>query len=103
VRRRGGWRFGTAKISDTIVERLVASGDASIDGETVKLTRKRRRPMTMLSIMAAELDRELLFRGITVIDRDACEEIITNVLKHAALAAALHLEAGATETPERRH
>jgi hypothetical protein len=59
--------------------------------------------MTMLSIMAAELDRELLFRGITVVDRDACEEIITRVLKQAALAAALHLEASATETSERRH
>jgi hypothetical protein len=37
VRRRGGWRFGTAKISDAIVDRLVASGEASIDGETVNL------------------------------------------------------------------
>jgi hypothetical protein len=33
VRRLGGWRFGTARIPDAIVERLLASGDAIQDGD----------------------------------------------------------------------
>jgi hypothetical protein len=28
VRRAGGWRFGTARIPDAIVERIVAAGKA---------------------------------------------------------------------------
>lgn len=37
VRRHGGWRFGAARISDAIVARLVASGAAFNDGETITL------------------------------------------------------------------
>lgn len=33
VRRSGGWRFGTARIPDAIVERLVAGGKAIRDGD----------------------------------------------------------------------
>jgi hypothetical protein len=34
----GGWRFGTKVIGDHIVERLVASGRARIEGDKVVLT-----------------------------------------------------------------
>ncbi|MBN8987455.1 MAG: hypothetical protein J0H42_04365 [Rhizobiales bacterium] len=37
-RARGGWRFGTRTISDQIVERLIASGRAMSDGETIRLS-----------------------------------------------------------------
>ncbi len=33
VRRSGGWRFGTARIPDAIVERILASGKAIRDGD----------------------------------------------------------------------
>lgn len=36
-RRRGGWRFGTKRISDAVVTRLVAAGRAEIVGERVRL------------------------------------------------------------------
>ena len=36
-RARGGWRFGTKVIADRVVERLIASGRATIEGETVRL------------------------------------------------------------------
>ena len=29
----GGWRFGTRRVSDSVVARLVASGRARIEGE----------------------------------------------------------------------
>lgn len=32
VRRSGGWRFGTARIPDAIVEHLVAAGKAIREG-----------------------------------------------------------------------
>lgn len=34
VRRSGGWRFGTARIPDAIVERLLAAGKA-VAGDAV--------------------------------------------------------------------
>lgn len=34
-RARGGWRFGTMRISDATVNRLIASGRAEIRGEMV--------------------------------------------------------------------
>ena len=37
VRRSGGWRFGTARIPDAIVERLLASGKAVGDDENISL------------------------------------------------------------------
>jgi hypothetical protein len=37
VRRSGGWRFGTARIPDAIVERLVVAGKALVDGAQVVL------------------------------------------------------------------
>lgn len=37
VRRPGGWRFGTARIPDAIVERLVAAGRAISDGDCLTL------------------------------------------------------------------
>lgn len=40
VRRpRGGWRFGTKRISDDVVARLTASGRARIEGEKLILCR----------------------------------------------------------------
>lgn len=36
-RSRGGWRFGTKVISDTVVERLLACGRAEVAGRQVKL------------------------------------------------------------------
>jgi hypothetical protein len=30
---RGGWRFGTRRISDGVADRLIASGRARIEGE----------------------------------------------------------------------
>jgi hypothetical protein len=35
VRRSGGWRFGTARIPDAIVERLVDAGKAIRDGHII--------------------------------------------------------------------
>lgn len=37
VRRSGGWRFGTAKIPDAIVRRVLAAGMAIQDGERITL------------------------------------------------------------------
>lgn len=37
VRRSGGWRFGTARIPDAIVERLVAAGKAVAGDDLVLL------------------------------------------------------------------
>lgn len=41
VRRSGGWRFGTAKIPDAIVERLLADGRATRAGDTIYREVKR--------------------------------------------------------------
>jgi hypothetical protein len=35
VRRSGGWRFGTARIPDVIVERILAAGRAMRDGDLI--------------------------------------------------------------------
>jgi hypothetical protein len=35
ARLRGGWRFGTKTISDRVVDRLIASGEARRDGDQV--------------------------------------------------------------------
>lgn len=34
---QGGWRFGSARIGNGVVERLVASGQATRDGDKVSL------------------------------------------------------------------
>jgi hypothetical protein len=34
-RPAGGWRFGARRISDAVVERLIASGRARRDGERI--------------------------------------------------------------------
>jgi hypothetical protein len=39
-RPRGGWRFGTKVIGDHIVERMVASGRARIEGDQVYCVRE---------------------------------------------------------------
>jgi hypothetical protein len=39
-RPRGGWRFGTKIISDTVVDRLLAAGRAEIVGAQVKLKKR---------------------------------------------------------------
>lgn len=36
-RRPNGWRFGTRRIADRVVERLIASGRAQRDGDRVRL------------------------------------------------------------------
>lgn len=41
-RRRGGWRFGTNKIADNVVERLREAGLVEDDGERIVLARKAR-------------------------------------------------------------
>jgi hypothetical protein len=33
--QRGGWRFGTRKVADEVVERLIADGRAELQGERV--------------------------------------------------------------------
>lgn len=35
VRRSGGWRFGTARIPDAIVARILAGGRAVRDGDLI--------------------------------------------------------------------
>jgi hypothetical protein len=35
VRRSGGWRFGTARIPDAIVDRILAGGRAIRDGDQI--------------------------------------------------------------------
>jgi hypothetical protein len=37
LRRPGGWRFGTKCIADHVVDRLIASGRASREGDQVSL------------------------------------------------------------------
>ncbi len=60
VRRSGGWRFGTARIPDAIVERLVASGAALMDRQEVVLSaHKRGEAQIRLAIDAAERDVRL--------------------------------------------
>jgi len=55
VRRSGGWRFGTARIPDAIVERLVASGKALIDkAEVVLAARTRSEARIRIAIAAAD-------------------------------------------------
>ncbi|WLB43048.1 hypothetical protein QIH93_21100 [Bradyrhizobium ottawaense] len=39
---RGGWRFGTRRIGDGVVARLIASGRAEIVSDQLQL--KRRQP-----------------------------------------------------------
>jgi hypothetical protein len=39
-RTRGGWRFGTRRIADHVVERLIASCRAIVDGDLVRLLRE---------------------------------------------------------------
>ena len=39
----GGWRFGTRRIDDSVVDRLVANGRAVIDGGTVLLIERGAR------------------------------------------------------------
>lgn len=40
-RQRGGWRFGTKRIGNDVVARLIASGRARIDGERVIYCRSK--------------------------------------------------------------
>jgi hypothetical protein len=35
VRRQNGWRFGTKRIADSVIDRLVSAGRAVQDGNTV--------------------------------------------------------------------
>lgn len=39
-RRRGGWRFGTNRLDDDVVERLVRDGHVIQDGDLIKLPRR---------------------------------------------------------------
>ena len=42
-RRTGdGWRFGTRRIADSVVDRLVANGRAEIEGGLVRLVDRKR-------------------------------------------------------------
>lgn len=41
-RRAGGWRFGTKRIGDGPVDRLIAGRRAETDGETVWITQEIR-------------------------------------------------------------
>lgn len=42
-RRPDGWRFGTKRIADHVVERLIAAGAAVRDGDMVQLAPGWRR------------------------------------------------------------
>jgi len=39
---RGGWRFGTRRIGDGVVARLIASGRAEIIGDRLQLKDRRQ-------------------------------------------------------------
>ncbi len=41
VRRGGAWRFGANRMNDDVVERLLADGRITMDGNAVMLTRKK--------------------------------------------------------------
>jgi len=43
-RPRGGWRFGTRNIADFVIDRLVATGRARIDGDFVLLVPAEVKP-----------------------------------------------------------
>lgn len=38
----GGWRFGTRRIADSVVDRLVANGRAEIEDGLVRLVDRKR-------------------------------------------------------------
>lgn len=59
--------------------------------------------MSILSIMAAALDRELVERGVTVFDRDDCEAMVKSMMQRASDAAAGLMAAKETAPPEPRH
>ena len=40
-RPRGGWRFGTKRIEDQVVARLLEAGRARLDGDMVHLVERR--------------------------------------------------------------
>ena len=40
-RRGGAWRWGANKMNDDVVERLLADGRITMDGNAVMLTRKK--------------------------------------------------------------
>lgn len=39
-RRRGGWRFGTNRLADIVVDRLIADGLVERDGDRILLPRR---------------------------------------------------------------
>ncbi|WP_262048630.1 hypothetical protein [Bradyrhizobium sp. Bra78] len=41
-RTRGGWRFGTRRISDGVADRLIASGRAEVVRDRLQLKREDR-------------------------------------------------------------
>ena len=41
--QRGGWRFGTRRIADSVVTHLTASGRAAIDGDRLHLVARKAR------------------------------------------------------------
>jgi hypothetical protein len=43
-RRPDGWRFGTRRIADHVVERLIAAGAAVLDGDVVRASGYRGKP-----------------------------------------------------------
>jgi hypothetical protein len=59
--------------------------------------------MSMLTILAAALEQELLMRGVTAFDRDDCHDIIKRVMAHSTAFAESVLEAKAAEKPEPWH
>jgi len=55
VRRSAGWRFGTARVPDIVVERLVADGKAVINhSEVVLAERSRSEALIRRDLAAAE-------------------------------------------------
>lgn len=42
-RRRGGWRFGTNRLADDVVERLLEADLVERDGDRILLPRRPRR------------------------------------------------------------
>jgi hypothetical protein len=51
-RRKNGWRFGTKRIADHVVERIIAAGRAAREGDIVRAVLNPRRALHRDSLQA---------------------------------------------------
>jgi hypothetical protein len=90
---RGGWRFGTRSVADSVVARLIASGRAAADDKLVWLVKTEAPAMTTNSeshITPTERDilRTIIFSGIAMLhDFTDTEQELIRALQARGLIA----------------